>query len=77
MSMIVFTNTITSFLHDRSARLAMAPSRQGRVQRRRRDINDWLDSEEHREASVPPLLLAGFIAAIYVAARIGLSYVVL
>ncbi len=78
MPMMIFTNTVTRFLRDRSARLAMAPARQGRERTRQRgDINDWLDDEGRRQAGLPPLLLAGLIAAVYIAARIGLSYLVL
>jgi hypothetical protein len=76
MPMMIFTNTVSRFLRDRSARLAMAPSRQGRERTRHRG-GDWLDDEGRREAGLPPLLLAGLIAAVYVAARIGLSYLVL
>jgi hypothetical protein len=37
--------------------------------------HDRLDNEEQQESRLAPLLLAGSIAAVYVAARIGLTYI--
>jgi hypothetical protein len=70
MSMTVFTNSFTRFLRDRSARLATLPLHT-------QQAKQWLAREQRDEARASSLLIVGLIAALYVAARIGLTYVAL
>ncbi len=77
MSMIVFLNTATRFLRDQHGKLAVAAQHGHGQNRHRGAIDDWRDDEERHETGVSPLLFTGLVAALYVATRIGLSYVVL
>jgi hypothetical protein len=71
MSMMVFADGLRRLLRDESARLAPIPVRETRAMRRA------LRQQARRESRATPLLLVGAVACFYVAARIGLTYLLL
>ena len=68
MSTIAFINNFSRFLRDQPGRLAAVPLRQDQAWKAHRD------KEKRQDEAADRLRLIGFIAAIYVAIRIGLTY---